>query len=93
MGSKNKFINKLLISQFHLEDDSNDTNESEKKNMKVPEINNTSNNQKGSQREMNNLNLGKTNFIENQMNDMKIKKEKNISGLKTTFKVILLKKT
>ena len=61
--------------------------------MKVPEINNTSNNQKGSQREMNNLNLGKTNFIENQMNDMKIKKEKNISGLKTTFKVILLKKT
>ena len=42
---------------------------------------------------MNNLNLGKTNFIENQMNDMKIKKEKNISGLKTTFKVILLKKT
>ena len=61
--------------------------------MKVPEINNTSNNQKGSQQEMNNLNLGKTNFIENQMNDMKIKKEKNISGLKTTFKVILLKKT
>ena len=93
MGSKNKFINKLLISQFHSEDDSNDTNESEKKNVKVPEINNTSNNQKGSQQEMNNLNLGKTNFIENQMNDMKIKKEKNISGLKTTFKVILLKKT
>ena len=61
--------------------------------MKVPEINNTSSNQKGSQQEMNNLNLGKTNFIENQMNDMKIKKEKNISGLKTTFKVILLKKT
>ena len=61
--------------------------------MKVPEINNTSNNQKGSQQEMNNLNLGKTNFIENQMNDMKIKKEKNISGLKTTFKAILLKKT
>ena len=58
--------------------------------MKVPEIHNTSNNQKDSQQEMNNLNLGKTNFMENQMNDMKIKKEKNISCLKT---VILLKKT
>ena len=52
--------------------------------MKVPEINNTSNNQ-DSQQEMNNLNLRKTNSIEKQLNDVKIKKKKeNIIGLKTT---------
>ena len=42
--------------------------------MIVPEINNTSNNQKDSQQEMNYLNLGKTNSIEKQLNDVKIKK-------------------
>ena len=42
--------------------------------MIVPEINNTSNNQKDSQQEMNNLNLGKTNSMEKQLNDVKIKK-------------------
>ena len=52
--------------------------------MKVPEINNTSNNQ-DSQQEMNNLNLRKTNSIEKQQNDVKIKKKKeNIIGRKTT---------
>ena len=51
--------------------------------MKVPEINNTSNNQ-DSQQEMNNLNLRKTNSIEKQLNDVKIKKKKNIIGRKTT---------
>ena len=40
---------------------------------------------------MNNLNLGKTNSIEKQLNDV-TKKEKNIISLKTTFKLILLKK-
>ena len=45
--------------------------------MKVPEINNTSNNQ-DSQQEMNNLNLRKTNSIEKQLNDVKIKKKKRI---------------
>ena len=45
--------------------------------MKVPEMNNTSNNQ-DSQQEMNNLNLRKTNSIEKQLNDVKIKKEKRI---------------
>ena len=41
----------------------------------------------------NNLNLGKTNSIEKQLNDVKIKKGNDIIGLKTTYKVILLKKT
>ena len=41
---------------------------------------------------MNNLNLGKTNSIEKQLNDAKIKKKNNVIGLKTTFKVILVKK-
>ena len=40
---------------------------------------------------MNNLNLGKTNSIEKQLNGV-TKKEKNIISLKTTFKLILLKK-
>ena len=56
-------------------------------------INNTSNNQRDSQQEMNNLNLGKTNSIEKQMNNVKMKKKhRNIIILKTTFNVILLKK-
>ena len=56
-------------------------------------INNTSNNQRDSQQEMNNLNLGKTNSIEKQMNNVKMKKkDRNIIILKTTFNVILLKK-
>ena len=75
-----------------LEDDSNDTNESERKEIIVLEINNISNNQKDFQQEMNNLNIGKTNSIEKQLNDVKIKKGKNIISLKTTFNVILLKK-
>ena len=37
-------------------------------------MNNTSNNQKGSQQEMNNLNLRKTKSIEKQLNDVKMKK-------------------
>ena len=41
---------------------------------------------------MNDLNLGKTNSIEKQLKDVKIKKGKNIIDLKTTFKAILLKK-
>ena len=56
-------------------------------------INNTSNNQRDSQQEMNNLNLGKTKSIEKQMNNVKMKKkDRNIIILKTTFNVILLKK-
>ena len=57
-------LNPLPVPQLHLEDESNDTNESERKEIKVPEINNTSNNQKDSQQKMNSLNLGKTNSIE-----------------------------
>ena len=67
-------------------------NESDREEIKVPEINNTSKNQKDSQQEMDNLNLGKTNSIEKQLNDVKTKKERNIIGLKTTLKKILLKK-
>ena len=54
-----------------------DTNESERKEIIVPEIKNTSNNQKDSQQEMNNLNLQKTNSIEKQLNDVKIKNREN----------------
>ena len=82
----------MPIPKHHLEDNSNDINESERKVIIVSEINNTSNNQQDSQQEMNKLNLGKSNSIEKQLNDVKIKKGKNIIGLKTTFRVILLKK-
>ena len=84
--------NPLPITKRHIGDNSNDTNESERKEIIVPKINNTSNNQKDSQQEMNNLNLGNANSIKKQLNDVKIKKGKNIIGLKTTFKVMLLKK-
>ena len=91
-GKKAVQPNPLPIPKRHLEDNSNDTNESERKEIIVPEINNTNNNQKDSQQGMNNLNLGNTNSIEKQLNDVKMKKGKNIIGLKTTFKVMLLKK-
>ena len=61
IGNKAVQPNPLPITQHYLEDDSNDTNESERKKIRVPEINNTSNSQKDCQQEMNNLNLGKTN--------------------------------
>ena len=61
IGNKAVQPNPLPIIQHYLEDDSNDTNESERKKIRVPEVNNTSNNQKGSQQEMNNLKLVKTN--------------------------------
>ena len=82
----------MQIPKHYLEDDTNDTNESERKEIIVPQINNTSNNQRDCRQEMNNLNIGKTNSIEKQLNDVKIKKGKNIISLKTTFNVILLKK-
>ena len=53
--------------------------------MKVPEINNTSNNQ-DSQQEMNNLNLRKTNSIEKQLNDVKIKKKREYYWSKNNLK-------
>ena len=80
----------LSMPQLHSEDDSNDTNESKRKEIKPPEIKNTSNKQKDSHREMNNLNLEKPNPIEKGLNDVKLKKEKNVIILKATFKVILL---
>ena len=58
--------------------------------MKVPEINNTSNNQ-DSQQEMNNLNLRKTNSIEKQLNDVKIKKKKRILLVEKQLKILLKK--
>ena len=69
-----KQYNLLPIPKRHLENNSNDTNESERKEIIVPEINNTNNNQKDSQQEMNNLNLGNTNSTEKQLNNAKIKK-------------------
>ena len=68
------------------------TNTSERKEIKIPEINYTNNRHKDSQQKMNNLNLGKTNSIEKKLSDVKIKKEKNIIGVETTFKVILPQK-
>ena len=78
LESKNNIINKLLetienignkvvqpnplpIPKLHL-DNSNDTNESERKEI-APEINNTNSTEKDSQQEMNNLNLGNTNSM------------------------------
>ena len=73
-GNKAVQPNPLPIPKLHFEDDSNDTNKSERNEMIVPEIHNTSNSQKDSQQKMNNLNLGKTKSIEKQLNDVKIKK-------------------
>ena len=78
IGNKTVQPNPLPISKRHLEDDSIDTNESGRKEIIVPEINNRSNNQKDSQQEMNNLNLGKTKSIEKQLSNWsKINLESN----------------
>ena len=78
LESKNNIINKLLetienignkvvqpnplpIPKRHL-DNSNDANESERKEI-ATEINNTNSTEKDSQQEMNNLNLGNTNSM------------------------------
>ena len=61
IGNKAVQPNPLPIPKRHLEDNSNDTNESERKEIIVTEINNTNSNQKDSQQEMNNLDLGNTN--------------------------------
>ena len=53
--------------------------------MIVSEINNTSNNKKNSQKEMNNLNLEKTNSIEKKLNDVKIKKKLKYYRSKSNF--------
>ena len=78
--------NPLSIPQLYLENVSNDTKESERKEIKVPEINNRSNNQKDSQQEMNNSNLGKTNSIQKQLNDVKIKKREEYYQSKKNFR-------
>ena len=92
IGNKAVQANPMPIPKRHLEENSNDTNESERKEIMVPEINNINNNLKESQEEMNNLISENTNSIEKQLNDIEIKKGKNIIGLKTTFKVMLLNK-
>ena len=74
IGNKAVQPNPLPIPKSHLEYDSNDRNEFERKEIIVPEINNSNNNQKDSQQEMNNLNLGNTNSVEKQLIDVKIKK-------------------
>ena len=81
------------IPQFHFKDDSDDTNKSEKEEIKALEINSTSNDQKDSRQEIDNWNLDKTDSLEKRLSDVKIKKDKNITGFKTIFKGILLKKT
>ena len=65
------------MPQLQLKDDFNDTNESKRKEIKVPEINN--NNQEDSQQGMNTLNQGKTNSIEKQLNDLKLKKGRTLT--------------
>ena len=92
IGNKAEQRDPLWIPKRHLEDDSNDTNKSERKETIAPEIYNTSNNQIDSQQEMDNLNLGKTNSIEKQLNNVKIKKREEYYRSKKNFKVILLKK-
>ena len=49
IGNKAVQLNPLPIPKRYLEDHSNDLNKPERKEMIVPEINNTSNNQKDSQ--------------------------------------------
>ena len=61
IGSKAVQPNPLPIPKRHL-DNSNDTNESERKEI-ATEINNTNSPEKDSQQEMNNLNLGNTNSM------------------------------
>ena len=78
IGNKVVQPNPLPIPKRHLEDSSNDTNKSERKEIMVPKINNTNNNQKDSRQEMNNLNFGNTNSIEKQLNNVKIKKKRRI---------------
>ena len=79
LGNKAVQLNPLPIPKHHLEDDTKDTNESEGKEIVVPEINNTSKNQKDSQQEKNNLSLWKTNSTEKQLNDVRIKKGRILS--------------
>ena len=52
------------IPQFHFKNDSDDTNKSEKEEIKALEINSTSNDQKDSRQEIDNWNLEKTDSIE-----------------------------
>ena len=78
IGNKAVQLNPLPIPKRYLEDHSNDLNKPERKEMIVPEINNTSNNQKDSQQELGNLNLEKTNSIEKQLNDVIIKIKERI---------------
>ena len=79
IGNKTVQPNPLPISKRHLEDDLIDTNESGRKEIIVPEINNRSNNQKDSQQEMNNLNLGKTNSQKDNWTMWKWKKGRILS--------------
>ena len=65
-------LNILPIPQLHFEYKSNDRNKFEREGIKVPKTNNIRNNQKDSQQEMNNLNSGKTDLIEKQLNDSEI---------------------
>lgn len=58
-------LNILPIPQLHFEYKSNDGNKFEREGIKVPKTNNIRNNQKDFQQEMNNLNSGKTDSIEN----------------------------
>ena len=81
IGNKAVQPNPLPIPKRHLEDTSNDTSESDRKD-----------NQEDSQQEMNNLNLGNSNSIKNNWTMRKGKKGKNIISIKTTFEVMLLKK-
>ena len=61
ISSKAVQPNPLSIPERPLEDKLNYTNESERKEIIVPEIINTNNSQKLSQQEMNNFNLGNIN--------------------------------
>ena len=65
-------LNILPIPQLHFEYKSNDRNKFEREGIKVPKTNNIRNNQKDSQQEVNNLNSGKTDSTEKQLNDLEI---------------------
>ena len=80
------------MPQFHFEDDSDDTNESEREEIKALEMNSTSNDQKDSHEEMDNWNLEKTDSIEKRLSDVKIRKREKYYWFQSNFQSNTIKK-
>ena len=95
LESKNQVINKLLETIENIRNKAFNLTHCQSRNLTLKTTQMIQMNlreKRDSQQEINNFSLGKTDSIEKQLSDVKIKKEKNIIDLKATFKVILLKK-